>query len=859
MKPIRTITIIPKLPARIQKLKDLAYNLRWTWSHSTIDLFRRLNSELWEATGHNPVRMLGTIDQQELEEAAQDDAFLAHLDRVVREFEEYLQSRSTWYSRHYPENHGFSVAYFSAEFGLTECLSIFAGGLGILAGDHLKSASDLGIPLVGVGLLYQEGYFRQRLDPNGWQVEEYEDNDFHSLPVLLERDEQGQPRLVGVELPGRTVWAQIWRAEIGRTKLYLLDTNIPQNERPEDRDITDQLYVGDREMRLKQEIMLGIGGYRALEALGIQPTVFHMNEGHSAFLALEHIRRLMERYNLNFHEARELAEPSLVFTTHTPVPAGHEYFAPELMQKYFQDYVQKLGISWTEFMRLGQSQPAHSLEHFCMTALALHLSGASNGVSKLHGQVSQRMWQSIWPQVPSTEIPIGYVTNGVHFRSWVSHDMDLLYDRYLGPRWRDEPADQEVWRRVESIPVEEFWRTHERRRERLVAFARRRLLAQLKRRAAPAAEIREAEQVLDSRILTIGFARRFATYKRATLFLRDPERLARILNHPERPVQIIFAGKAHPQDQEGKRLIYEIASLCRRPEFRRRMVFIEDYDMAVARYLVQGVDVWLNTPRRPNEACGTSGMKAAANGVLNLSTRDGWWDEAFEVAEREGYFIGWAIGRGEQYDDPNYQDEVEAEALYRILEEDIVPTFYNRGPDGIPREWVRLMKSAVAHLCFHYNTHRMVREYTERFYTKAHERYTQLAANGAAHARTLAAWKQHILAHWPEVHIEHVETDLPAVVEVGTELTARAWVRLGALQPEDVRVELYCGKLGGEGEIVAPAAIPMEAVSQDGDLWVFEARHGPCSTTGQIGFTVRVLPSHPLMTAPFIPGFITWA
>lgn len=859
MRPIRTITVTPRIPPKLQKLRELAYNLRWSWSHSTIDLFRRLDSDLWEATGHNPVRMLALIDQKRLEEAAADDAFLAHLDRVAKEFDDYLQVSSTWYSRTHPDVDRLTIAYFSAEFGLTECLSIFAGGLGILAGDHLKSASDLGVPTVGVGLAYREGYFRQRLDLHGWQHEEFEDNDFHNLPLLLERDHEGKPLLVSLELNQRTVYAKVWRGEIGRSRLYLLDTNLPENADPADRDITAQLYVGDREMRLKQEIVLGVGGYRALRLLGIPATVFHMNEGHSAFLALEHIRHLMQQYNLSFYEARELAEPSLVFTTHTPVPAGHEYFAPELMEKYFRRYVEQLGISWTEFLRLGQSRPAHAFEPFCMTALALHLSGWSNGVSQLHGAVTRRMWQSLWPGVPENEIPIGYVTNGVHFQSWISRDMDQLYDRYLGPKWREEPADQSVWKRVECIPDEELWRTHERRRERLVAFARRRLLEQLRRRGAPAAEIREAEQALDPRILTIGFARRFTTYKRATLFVRNPERLARILNDPDKPVQIIFAGKAHPQDEEGKRLIYEIINLIRRPEFRRRMVFIEDYDMSVARYLVQGVDVWLNTPRRPNEACGTSGMKAAANGVLNLSTRDGWWDEALQQAEREGYFIGWGIGRGEIYDDPNYQDEVEADSLYRILEEDIIPMFYNRGPDGLPREWIRLMKSSVTHLCFRYNTHRMVREYTERFYVPAHRKFYRLAAEGASQARVLAAWKLKIQAHWPEVHIERVESDTPDSVEVGERIRVRAYVALGELQPEDVAVQLYCGPLDPDGQFTEPAVLTMRPADKYERGWIFEVDDHCLVSTGLVGYTVRVVPRHELAIHPLLPGFITWA
>ncbi len=859
MKPIGKFTVVPKLPPPLARLREVAYNLRWSWHFDTRELFRRLDADLWEATSHNPVRLLGTINQSQLEAAASDDAFMAHLERVVRDLDEYLAAKSTWFQRNYGRAEAPLVAYFSAEFGLTESLSIFAGGLGILAGDHLKSASELGVPLVGVGLLYQQGYFRQSLNPAGWQQEEYEDNDFHNLPLTLVRDAGGGPLTVTVELPGRLLHAQIWRVDVGRVALYLLDTNTELNEREEDRDITDHLYGGDSELRLKQEIVLGIGGYRALEALGLQPSVYHMNEGHSAFLALEHVRRIMQGHGLSFQEARELAEASCVFTTHTPVAAGHDYFTPELMRQYLSDYAQSLGIPWSEFMRLGHSRPSHAHENFCMTSLALHLSPFSNGVSRLHGRTTRQMWRTMWPNIPDDEIPIGHVTNGVHFESWISHDMYELYDRYLGPRWRAEPADRSLWNKVETIPSEELWRTHERRRERLVAFARRRLLEQLIRRGAPASEVEEAEDVLDSRALTVGFARRFATYKRATLFLRDAERLARILNNPERPVQIIFAGKAHPRDEAGKELIHEIATLIRRPEFRRHMVFIEDYDMTVARYLVQGADVWLNTPLRPNEACGTSGMKAAANGVLNISTLDGWWAEAWEDAGREGRRIGWAIGRGEGQQDRNYQDQMEAEALYELLEREVVPLFYERTHGGLPRKWTEWMKSAISTLCHYYNTHRMVREYTERFYLMAHSKRSMLAADGAARAIALAAWRDRIQAHWPEVRVESVANGMPEEIEVGGRIVVRAKVHLGSLSPGDVSVELYWGRLDAKGDFCEPVALAMKHVGQEGETHVFEASHGPCTDSGLMGYTVRVLPYHQDLTSPFLPGYVTWA
>ena len=545
MRPIEIFNVIPSLPEKVEGLRAIAYNLRWAWSHDSIELFRRLDGELWELTGHNPVLMLGTIHQDRLTKAASDDAFLAHMARVSGNLQEYLEGGASWFTRTHKSDDPPLVAYFSAEFGLTECLSIFAGGLGILAGDHLKSASDLGLPLAGVGLLYQQGYFRQYLNQAGWQQEAYEDNDFHNLPLTLVTRPDRAPLTVEVQLPERRVAAQVWRVTVGRVSLYLLDTNIEPN-RPEDRDITDQLYGGDLDMRIRQEIVLGIGGYRALEALGLEPTVCHMNEGHSAFLALERTRRLMERHRLSFAEASGLASTSLVFTTHTPVEAGHDYFSPGLMDHYFTDYARTLGLGRNDFLGLGRRNPNDEREDFCMTILALRMASYSNGVSKLHCEVSRKMWQSIWPAVPQEEVPISCVTNGVHGRSWLSHDMNQLYDRYLGPGWREEPGDHDLWQRTESIPAEELWRTHERRRERLVAFTRRRLATQMERRAAPRVEIEAAEEVLDPDALTIGFARRFATYKRATLLLRNRERLAAILNNPQNPVQLHLRRQGPP-------------------------------------------------------------------------------------------------------------------------------------------------------------------------------------------------------------------------------------------------------------------------------------------------------------------------
>jgi len=853
MKPIRTFIAVPALPGPLARLREVAYNLRWAWDHETIELFRRLDSVLWEQAGHNPVLMLGTIDQAKLETAASDEGFLAHLERVSQRLDEYVAGECAWFRRVHDGGDNPLVAYFSAEFGLTECLSIFAGGLGVLAGDHLKSASDLGVPLIGVGLLYQQGYFRQYLNEAGWQQEAYEENDFHNLPVTLERGGDGSPLTVQVPHPGRQVIVQVWRAQVGRVSLYLLDTNIQAN-RPEDRDITDQLYGGDREMRLRQEMVLGVGGYRALEALNLEPAVYHMNEGHSAFLALERMRRLMEVHGLSFPEAREAASAGLVFTTHTPVAAGHDYFSSDLVNRYLADYSRALGLSRQDFLALGRRDPDNDGELFCMTTLALRLSAHSNGVSRLHGHVSQKMWQGLWPGVPYDEIPITHITNGVHFQSWVSRDMKALYDRYLGPRWRDEVADQTVWQQTDHIAAEELWRTHERRRERLVAFSRSRLRSQLERRGASQTALEGAAEVLDPEALTIGFARRFATYKRATLLLRDPERLARILNDPERPVQIIYAGKAHPRDNPGKELIRQIVDLARDERFRRRLVFLEDYDMAVARYLLQGADVWLNTPLRPREASGTSGMKAAANGVLNLSILDGWWDEAYQPE------LGWAIGRRESYEDRNYQDQVEAEALYGLLEQEVIPIFYDRGVDGLPRRWIAHMKASIQTLCGFFNTHRMVGEYTGRFYLPTATHCREMTADGMARAKALAAWKTRLRNEWPQVRVESAEADEITEIEVGSEFHVRARVFLGSLTPDDVRVELYMGEVDAADEIVGAEAAPMEPVGPEGEgSYVYRTDAITCQRSGLHGYTVRILPYHPDLTTSFLPGFIVWA
>jgi starch phosphorylase len=818
-----------------------------------MELFMRIDPDLWEETNHNPVQMLGMIKQERLNTLIRDDAFIAQLERASRRFSEYQDPATSWFHKTHPLAKDSCFAYFSAEFGLTECLQNYSGGLGILSGDHLKAASDLGLPLVGVGLLYQQGYFRQYLNADGWQQERYPENDFYALPLKPVTDSEGKPKTISVDLPGRQVFAQIWQVQVGRVLLNLLDTNIPQNS-PEDQDITDQLYGGDRELRLKQEILLGIGGYRALKALGLKPSVFHLNEGHSSFLTLEHCRDLMNEYHINFSESREETIGSTVFTTHTPVPAGNDYFDSQLMERYFNQYYRGLGISSAEFLGLGRENPNNPAESFCMTILALKMSGYSNGVSRLHGKVSREMWKNVWPGVPNHEIPIFSITNGVHAPSWISRDMAGLFDRYLGPGWREDAGQQYgLWGRIHHIPDEELWRTHERRRERLVAFSRNRLRVQLESRGATPSEVAQADEILNPGALTIAFSRRFATYKRATLLLRNPERLKKIINDKDRPVQFIFAGKAHPHDNPGKELIREIIHFERQPEARRRIVFIEDYDIVVARYLVQGADVWLNTPLRPKEASGTSGMKATLNGAINVSILDGWWAEAYNSN------TGWAIGRGEEYRDEEYQNEVESNALFDLLEKEIIPLFYNRTSDDLPRPWISKMKSAMRTIGPEYNTNRMVRQYAEEMYLPALQRSNILMENKLERAKQLAAWKQNLRNNWNSIKILDVKIDKSNGFSVGDECTVRAWLDLGKLKSDDVAVEMYYGPIDSRGDIESPNNSPMQfskKTDQGQQEFVGTIK---LEASGRIGHTVRVLPKHPDIDNAFREGLILWA
>ena len=849
MRIVRQFAVTPRLPEPLEPLREIAANMWWCWNHEAIALFHRMDRERWDGCGHNPVRLLGEIDQARLNTLLDDDGFLAHMRRVHQAMREYLESPPR-----YPDFADKGViAYFSAEFGLSECVPIYSGGLGILAGDHLKASSDLGLPLVGVGILYREGYFRQYLNPNGWQGEIYPDNDFFNMPVEKVRGADGAPLVLDFKrYPQRPVRVAVWRVSVGKIPLYLLDTNLTDNA-PEDREITAQLYGGDREMRLRQEMLLGICGMEALRAMGIEPAVCHANEGHSVFLTLERCRSLMRKTGCSFNEAREAVCAGGCFTTHTPVPAGNETFNPALIGKYLGAYIAELGLDMNSFLALGRQNPANSHEEFGMTVLALRMAGFRNGVSRLHGEVSRKMWNAIWPEVPVNEVPITSITNGIHAGGWISSDMAGLFDRYLGPRRLVSPSDPLIWARVDQIPDAELWRTHERRRERLVAFVRRHVRSQLTRRAAPPSEIAASDEILNPDALTIGFARRFAGYKRGTLLFHDVERLTRILTNSDRPVQLVYAGKAHPHDNHGKELIRDIVHMARRPELQRHVAFVEDYDINVARYLVQGCDVWLNTPLRPLEASGTSGMKASANGVLNMSIPDGWWAEA---ALQDN---GWTIGRGESYADIEEQNAVESAAIYEILEKEAVPMFYERGADDLPRQWIRRMKNSLRTICPIFNMHRVIQQYAEWAYFPAMERWNRFAADDLRLARELAAWRDRMSRTWPEVRIVRVEADRGDEASVGDRLEVRAHVQLAQATPEDVNVEIYFGAVDAENNLVRARTSFMkyEGPAEQGESLfrgIVQFR-----SSGHHGFGLRVVARHPELVTPMDTGLILWA
>lgn len=837
------------LPAALEPLKRLAGNFRWTWDHDSRDLFRVIDQEGWDRSGHNPILFLNSLAPERLQRLQADPVFLARMSHADALLDEYLQAE-TWFDKSYPNaRSGLTIAYFCFEFGISEGLPIYSGGLGILAGDHLKAASDLGIPMVAVGLLYNRGYFRQRLTHDGWQQEVYPQYDFYQMPLTLMRASDEKPIRIEVEFPDRVVTCQVWRADVGRIPLYLLDSNVLENQ-PLDQGITDSLYGGDEDMRIRQEIILGIGGMRALKALGIEPSVCHMNEGHAAFLSVERIRQFMEQNHCDFRTARQVIVSANVFTTHTQVPAGFDRFGPQMLERYLAKTVETTGEPFSDFLALGRMDPDDAGEPFNMAVLALATANHVNGVSKLHAKVTQNLFADRWPAYPEEEVPVIPITNGVHTMTWISSRMAKLFDRYLGLDWRRSPDQVQVWEGVEAIPDEELWQAIEDQRGTLVRFIRRRMGAGLGGSMIHP-EIGMIGNLLDPRVLTIGFARRFATYKRGSLMLSDRDRLKKILFHPERPVQIVIAGKSHPHDEAGKKVIQDLFTFIKHEGGAGHMVFLEDYDMQVARALVQGVDLWLNNPRRPYEASGTSGMKVVPNGGLNCSILDGWWDEAYEPG------LGWAIGDGSEYQDSGHQDWLDSRSLYQLLETDITPTFYHRVDNGVPRDWIRMVKQSIMQLAPEFSTNRMVRNYTQLFYMPAADSYRHLKANGLERARAALDWRDRIRQNWSRVRVVDVTDTAGTSNRIGREFSLSAVVDLGALSPDEVSVQAVVGRVGPNREIQSTRVENLCPSGRQGDLHVFKGSV-VCDFPGYQGYTVRVIPRNADVSIPSELNLVAW-
>ena len=871
MKKIHQFGVYPHIPARLRGLEDLAYNLRWTWDTKTYALFQRLDPDMLEKCQGNPVLLLRRVSREKLEHAADDPGFLAHLDGALADLRRYL-AEPGWLRTDHPDQAGTCVAYFCMEFGLTACLPIYSGGLGVLAGDHLKSASGLGIPLVAVGLLYHHGYFVQYLDGNGWQRERYRAQDFGTLPIkpvmvgddwraIPDRtegeDRDGTPLKVSLDIAGLEVRAQVWRAQVGRIPLFLLDTLLPENDQASQR-ITNELYGGGPEERLAQELVLGIGGTRALRALGADPQICHLNEGHAVFTSLERMRHLMQTQGLTFLEARQATSAGTLFTTHTPVSAGFDLFPEPLINRALGPTLKDLGLTVEQFMRMGRIHRDDSHEDFNVAVLALRQSPRRNAVSRLHRRVTARMMQPGWVDFPLNEIPVESVTNGVHTKTWTAPDMARLFDQHLGRRWREDASDRDAWQQVDRIPDQELWRTHTLLRERLVAYAQGAVQAGTPERPGPGRMGVEANPPLRPDALTIGFGRRFATYKRATLLFRDVTRLKAIVQNDERPVQLLLSGKAHPRDGAGKEFIREMLDIVKREGLGDSVVFLEDYDLDKAAMLVQGVDVWLNNPRRPFEASGTSGMKVVPNGGLNLSVLDGWWAEAY----RPG--IGWAIGDGREAGQPALQDRLDSESLYSLLENEIVPLFYTRDADGLPRGWIAMMKESIRVLAPAFAGDRMVKQYAERFYLPAADRYRRLAADGFAGARALSAWKDRVRELWPGVSIVAVADDGSAMdvgaaqeVAAGEQVPVTARVELGGIDPADVVVEAFYSTLHTDGSMGTGRGIRLELIGQEEGRYVYRGAV-PTRASGLHGYAVRVLPRHEDVLVPNELPLIAW-
>ncbi|GAA3611673.1 glycosyltransferase family 1 protein [Marihabitans asiaticum] len=855
VKAIRRFSVRTVLPEPIAALGELATNLRWSWYAPTRELFAGIDPDRWAAARQDPVRLLSELSASELDELAADESFVARVGAAKADLDDYLQARR-WYQEHADggAQSPASIAYFSPEYGITEVLPQYSGGLGILAGDHLKAASDLGVPIVGVGLFYKTGYFKQSLGPDGWQREDYPVLDPHGLPLSLVTEPDGSPLLITVDMPGEhSLHAHVWRAQVGRVPLLLLDSDVPGNDDAM-RQVTNRLYGGGGEQRLQQELLLGIGGIRALRAWSrltgaAEPEVYHTNEGHAGFLGIERISELTQQ-GMSFDEALEAARAGTVFTTHTPVPAGIDRFDASLVELYLGGAQELPGVPTERLLQLGaETYEGGASGIFNMAVMGLRIAGRANGVSQLHGVVSREMFDGLWPGFDKVEVPIASITNGVHAPTWVDDRVFGLAREHLGGGDLDV---SEKWDEIGTVPGSEVWATKRELRADLVTEARRRLRNSWRNRGASEAELGWTESVLDPDVLTIGFARRVPTYKRLTLMLRDPERLKSLLNHPERPVQLVIAGKSHPADETGKQLIQQMVRFADDPEVRDRIVFLPNYDIAMARHLYPGCDVWLNNPLRPFEACGTSGMKAALNGALNLSILDGWWDEWFDGEN------GWAIPTADGVEDPDRRDDIEAAALYDLIEKRVAPIFYDTDEDGLPQRWLEMLSHTLSTLGPKVLATRMVRDYTERLYTPAASANAAVMGDGGSGARDLAEYKARIRQAWPSISVDHVEasgvSDSP---QVGETLTVDAYVLLDGLEPADVDVQVVTGTAAIDSDDISDwSAHSLDFVESYSDGKSRYSGQVQIGRTGQFGYTVRVLPRHELLEFPSSMGLV---
>lgn len=845
------VTVNPQLPKSIEKLGEISENLWWSWNTEFLKIFKEIDIDLWEQCNKNPVKFLRLVDQEKLERASTDPEILRNYRVNVDNFESYMKSRTTWFSKQYPENKDDVIAYFSAEYGLDETLPIYAGGLGILSGDHLKSASDLGLPIVAIGLLYKNGYFNQKINRNGEQVSEYYNVEMDNLPIKPLKDENGEDVIVNIKLQKDKLYIKVWKICVGRVNLYLLDTDIPENKE-EYRGITLKLYGGNQEMRIRQEMVLGIGGVKVLQELGINPKVYHMNEGHSSFLVLEAIKQTIKQKQVSFDIAKDIVTAKTVFTTHTPVPAGNDIFPIELVEKYFDGYWKDLGITKEQFLELGMKPRDEIKNSFNMGILALKIAGKKNGVSRLHESVSRELFSDVWPDIAPQESPITYVTNGVHTCSWLAPNLKELYNKYLEPYWQDRIYSDETWKKIDKIPDEELWEAHKQRKVKLLKLVRDNVTSRLKNNGVHYETIREIVSGLNPDALTIGFARRFATYKRATLIFKDLERITQILNDTNRPVQIIFAGKAHPADKEGQDLIKYIHEISLMPQFKGKIFLLENYNINVARHLVSGVDVWLNNPRRPMEASGTSGEKAAVNGIVNFSILDGWWAEGYNTKN------GWSIGTNQEYYSYEEQDLADSESIYRTLEDKIIPAYYNKNEKSISETWIRLMKNSIMSTGGKYSTARMLVDYTEKLYMpllNLTNKYFSSLENVTEYNRI----KQELYANWNDIKITQENNADNITVDAGNKIKVSCKVELPNIDKDYIQTECYYGKILENGIVEDINIMPMDLVEENNETktYTYETKI-EMKTGGNYGYTFRVMPKHPMLLDPENLNLVKW-